>query len=190
MSLNVGGILVAAGNTVTQDAVAQQIKAYWLARGAVEDPRDPLEIDALSLEEDPEGRLGYAISPPVRRWLFGKRWIAVADSERYNADWGLAQHLATTFACEVCWYTIYGATDMAECRMLNSRTTPPSGDEDYSDVEAFVSRFPNAFLYFDQLEEMFEGVREAFRLLGFRGVSYDNYDIGPDGDDNDGDDDD
>ena len=195
MSLNVGNIVICVRDGVTQDTIAEQIAVYWLGKGAELHVCDPLELQPLSLEEDAEGRLAYAISPPVKKGLlFGKRWIAIAESERYNIDWGLAHHLATQLHAEVCWYTMYGATDGAEIRIINSDLDPPElpdeDDEDvdetpYDVVEDFVNKhFPVTFVYFNQLDQQFADARQTFRFVAFKSVSYDQYQTGPDeGDD-------
>jgi len=163
VSLNVGGIYVKAKRGVDPKRVRAAIAAYWTERGAAAAdvwPREPLALDGTR-------ELAFAVMPGAGGW------ICVADSERYNADFGLANHLATALATQVIWYTLYGATDAGVLRVLGPGRKPRLPDDDYGAVEAFVTeRLPHPFVYLDQLPE-------SERALGFANVDPAAYDRGP-----------
>jgi hypothetical protein len=163
VSLNVGGIYVKAKRGVDPKRVRAAIAAYWTERGAAAAdvwPREPLALEGTR-------ELAFAVMPGAGGW------ICIADSERYNADFGLANHLATALATQVIWYTLYGATDAGVLRVLGPGRKPRLPDDDYGAVEAFVTeRLPHPFVYLDQLPE-------SERALRFANVDPAAYDRGP-----------
>ena len=161
MSLNVGGIHVKVKPKVTAGRVRTAIASYWKARGA---KPASVEIDKpLTLEKTRQ--LAFSVLPAT------DGYICIADSERYNADFGLAKFLAEELATQVIWYTLYGATDGGVLRILGSGRKPKPPDDTYGDVEDFASRLPHCFTYFDKLGDP--------DPLGFTNVDPAKYDRGP-----------
>lgn len=159
MSLNVGGIYVRVLPRLTARRVTAAITAHYKARGA-----KPADVAPEPLSVDKTGQLAFAVLPA------SDGWICIADSERYHADFALANALADELETQVLWYTLYGATDGGVVRVLGKGRKPKLPDDTYGDVEEFVAeRFPHPFTYFDQLDDP--------DTFGFSGVT--GYDRGP-----------
>jgi hypothetical protein len=176
VSHNVGGIWVGArprGKKPTQVGVARAIATYWTQLGAVQRDDGALRIEPLSMAKG-DRRLGYAVLPE------SSGWIAILDSERYTADFGLARHLAEALDVEALWFVLYGATDSGVARWFGSRREAPA--DGYESVEEYVAGLGMTapFPYFDALErELLPSVFAKTHTLAFRNVPATKYDHGP-----------
>ncbi len=163
MGLHVGGIYVEAAK-VTQADVVAAIEKYWTNIGAKKSALDPLEFEPLGLEET--GRLGFVVS----KALDGAtgRWIAVYDSQRYNADPALARELAHTLGVDVWFYEITGSVDHAYAKRYGATEETVKDEEK---VLEQIGPMPYALLYFNKLKEE-PSVLADFALLAFEGIPH------------------
>lgn len=168
MSLNVGGIYVAAPARVTRRQVVELITSYWLNLGARSHAGDPLQLEPLSLEKT--GILGFAVAEPAEGPA-EERWIAVYDSERYRADSALARHLAITLGVPVVHYEMAGATDYAYAKVYGDGGPELPRKLTWDEVEGFVAyNFPHPFLYFNKLKEAAKEELADFAFFAFEGI--------------------
>jgi hypothetical protein len=164
LGFNVGGIYVKVEGDRGQDAVHAAIRDYWLARGAKESKRDPLDFEPLGLAKT--GKLGFIVAPAESS--DGDDWVAVYDSERYTADAELAAHLAGRLSAEVWLYEITDAADEARAKLYGGYADELEGA---GEVQQLVGRLPFAFLYFNKFKEEFSDEdRRRFRTLSFEAI--------------------
>ncbi|MCA9670645.1 MAG: DUF3396 domain-containing protein [Myxococcales bacterium] len=193
MSLNVGGIYVKAVADVSREAVLDAITRYWQARGATVSRASPLELSPLSLRKT--GELGFAVAEAAEAEDDWGRWIAVYDSERYHGDHELARYLHDALDAPVMIFQMAGASDIATVALhgdgppvpetveLAARDDDDDDDDDehehepwegqdWGEVEAYVSRFPDAFLYFNQLQRADPAQLSNLALLRFENIPH------------------
>lgn len=166
MSFNVGGIYV--DKEIPATRVAEAIKQYWTSKGARIDKSDPRKLEPLTVEKTKQ--LGYAI-------VSAGGQIAIADSERYTADHGLAAYLAKELEAPVFWYALYGATDVGVAAWFGAKKNKktPVG---FGEIEAYVSaHFAPPFVHLQELRK----TSKTDVLLSFSDVK--GYDAGPEEED-------
>jgi hypothetical protein len=166
MGIHVGGIHVAAKAGIDQLAIAEFIRAHWVALGARLCERDPLVFRPLAL--DRTGDLGFAVTPAAAD-ADGRVWIGIYDSERYRADPVLAQELAEHFATDVWSFEISDSVDEAHGILYGAETREV---HQYSEVIERVERLPFGGLYFNQLQGAPKEQRAGFVLLAFESVPH------------------
>jgi hypothetical protein len=123
--------------------VVECIRAYWKAQGAQLGPPRWRELEPLSLAETHS--LGIAISPA------DGDWITVSDSQRYEADYGLAQGLRESLGVRVRFFGTWDASNHETDLYLGAPTPrAPWPAEEYQDARELADW---TFLSFDHVPE-------------------------------------
>jgi hypothetical protein len=166
LGLNVAGLHVQAGPTLSQRDVADAVAAYWTGLGAVPTESDPLDFDRLAL--DKTGQLGFLVLPK----LDGEgdhSWIGVYDSERYTADRALAHHLARTLHTRVWFWQLADASGQAWAQRYGDDEQSVRGEA----VEALLEGLPGTHLYYDKVRDLLPPeALEAVLVLGFEQIPH------------------
>lgn len=167
MGIHVGGIYVEANSKgITQKAVAEFIRNYWLKIGAKESERDPLQFKPLELSKT--GLLGFAVTS-IAKDEKGKQWIGIYDSERYTADPALARALSIHFEADVWFYDITDSVNYAYAKKYGKE------EEEIKKYDKAIEKaesFPYTLLYFNQLTNLTEEERKDFLFLSFEDVPF------------------
>jgi hypothetical protein len=138
-----------------RERLASAIENYWVEAGAKVGGRKWRRLEPLSLEQTHE--LGFAVSKETNRW------VTVCDSERYTADFRLAQHLAERLGVRVRFDGQWDASDEEVERYLGGRGK--RCEHEPSD-------------YYDQLGPK-ETAQADWIFLSVEGVNPETYDTGP-----------
>jgi hypothetical protein len=168
MGLNVGGIYVRCAPAVTQLAVLETVRDYWLKIGAAVSALDPLSIESLSLEKS--GRLAYLVAPKARAETGEEEWIAVYDSERYRSDPALARHLALHFATDVWLYEVTDTVNRAYAKLYGKNERVLKKPERVAEL---IAPMPYPFLYFNLVrDDLDQHAISELLLIAFEGIPY------------------
>ena len=149
---------VRASDRVTRSAVLETIERFWRARGIQRDDRNPLRLRPNSTEKT--GRIGYAISEPV------KDWIAVAESERYKMTAGIAKALVDELGATVCEYEVSDSVHVASLAWRGPGPEAPPRQTSEAVLER-AAKFPYGRVYFDQMLDWPVEERRRFATIGF-----------------------
>lgn len=177
MSYNVGGIYIKVKKSITQQKVAELIINFYTEKGATINNKKVLDIEPLSIENKNNGQLGYAITPET------DNWIAIYDSERYTANYFLAEYLHKKLKISVLIYTLGGATNFGyykwfgKAENISVEDIEENNDEDgYGNTETYLEELalPHLFLYFNDLKPN-NIKKEKFTILGFDNVTQEMY---------------
>jgi hypothetical protein len=130
----------------TREQVIATIDDYWVSRGATRGPNVWRKLESAGGLAKSRS-LGIAISPDE------SGWVTVCDSERYSADYALAQHLAETLAARV---RFVGTWDVSQAEV----------DEYLGPGDSECSEWP--YTYYDK--------REVDESAGWSFLSFDDVD--------------
>ncbi len=113
MGTNVGSVIVRLGRGIKTETVIAATENYYLGLGAKQGPaswREDLKPYHLREGKARTTALGLAFraEPPERDRV---KWVTILFSNRYDADFGLAKHLAKSLGTTTRWLLIADASD-------------------------------------------------------------------------------
>jgi len=158
MGTNVGSVIVRLGRGIKTETVIEATENYYRALGAKQGPaswREDLKPNHLREGKARTTALGLAFraEPPERDRV---KWVTILFSNRYDADFGLAKHLAKSLGTTTRWLRIADASNSH--LHVQFGAAPPGEPADATD-------------YYDQLGD--EQGRWLFRsFTGLRRADY------------------